>query len=102
MEEAKSGDEAHRQWLAAITRKQCRDYETLEISRLELGGLTMFFFNAEVAQKYAAIARGQVPGALSAGYCNGMIGYLPTAVMSRGNRRCILLWQAPTHLPSSL
>ena len=79
MEEAKSGDEAHRQWLAAITRKQCRDYETLEISRLELGGLTMFFFNAEVAQKYAAIARGQVPGALSAGYCNGMIGYLATA-----------------------
>ena len=61
MEEAKSGDEAHRQWLAAITRKQCRDYETLEISRLELGELTMFFFNTEVAQKYAAIARGQVP-----------------------------------------
>ena len=79
MEEAKSGDEAHRQWVAAITRKQCRDHETLEISRLDLGGLTMFFFNAEVAQKYAAIAREQVPGALSAGYCNGMIGYLATA-----------------------
>ena len=51
MEEAKSGDEAHRQWVAAITRKQCRDHETLEISRLDLGGLTMFFFNAEVAQE---------------------------------------------------
>ena len=81
MEEAKSGDEAHRQWVAAITRKQCWDHETLEISRLDLGGLTMFFFNAEVAQKYAAIAREQVPGALSAGYCNGMIGYLATAQM---------------------
>ena len=94
--------------MAAITRKQCWDHETLEISRLDLGGLTMFFFNAEVAQKYAAIAREQVPGALSAGYCNGMIGYLATARQishggyERRDQRCILLWQVPTRLPSNL
>lgn len=79
MEQAGIGDEAHRQWASAIARKQCRNSETLEISRLCLGELSAFFFNAEVAQKYAAIAREAVPGAVSAGYCNGMIGYLATA-----------------------
>ena len=59
--------------------QQCRDYEHWRSPVWIWGGLTMFFFNAEVAQKYAAIAREQVPGALSAGYCNGMIGYLATA-----------------------
>lgn len=79
VEQAQSGDEAHRQWAEVIARKQYRDHELLELSRLDLGGLTIFFLNAEVAQKYAAVARELVPGALTAGYCNGMIGYLATA-----------------------
>lgn len=79
IEQARNGDEAHRQWAEAVTRKQRRSYELLELSRLDLGGLTIFFLNAEVAQKYAAIARKLISGALTTGYCNGMIGYLATA-----------------------
>lgn len=79
VEQARNGDEAHRQWAEAVTRKHCRDHEQLELSRLDLGVLTIFFLNAEVAQKYAAVARELIPGALTTGYCNGMIGYLSTA-----------------------
>lgn len=79
MEQACVGDEAQQQWVSVIARKQCRNSETLKISKLCVGSFCAFFFNAEVAQKYAAIARETVPGAVCAGYSNGMIGYLATA-----------------------
>lgn len=79
LKEAEHGDPAHRQWAEVVRRKQCRSYEILEISMLRLGVLSVYFFNAEVSQFYAAAAREVRPGALSAGYSNGMIGYLPTA-----------------------
>ncbi|MEG1407611.1 MAG: alkaline ceramidase, partial [Ruthenibacterium sp.] len=40
---------------------------------------TLYTFNAEVSQYYAAYARCLVPGAVCAGYTNGMIGYVSTA-----------------------
>ncbi|WP_367924752.1 alkaline ceramidase, partial [uncultured Ruthenibacterium sp.] len=78
IEQAREGDEIHRQWASAVVSNHCRNTELLEISNLRLGSLSIFLFNAEMAQKYAAIAREAVSGALSVGYCNGMIGYLST------------------------
>ncbi len=76
---AEQGDLAHRQWREKLLAKGCRGSEALELSLLRLGALSIFFMNAEVAQEYAAFARRLLPGALVAGYSNGMIGYLATA-----------------------
>lgn len=77
---AAAGDIPSQQWMEACAKKDFRDYEILELSLLELGGFSMFFFNAEVSQHYAAFARQLRPDAITSGYTNGMIGYLANAV----------------------
>lgn len=76
---AAGGDVPSQQWVEACAKKRFRSYETLELSLLELGGFSMFFFNAEVSQHYAAFARSLRPDAIASGYTNGMIGYLANA-----------------------
>ena len=76
----KASDEAIRQWAEKILEKDLRPYETMEITRVVLAGQTLFTFNAEVSQFYAAYARTICPGAICVGYANGMIGYIPTSV----------------------
>lgn len=77
--DAEAGDLPSRQWMEACEKKNYRDHETLELSLLEVGGLSAFFLNAEVSQHYAAYARSLRPDAVTAGYTNGMIGYLANA-----------------------
>lgn len=77
---AAAGDIPSQQWMEACAKKNFRDYEILELSLLELGEFSMFFFNAEVSQHYAAYARQLRPDAITSGYTNGMIGYLANAV----------------------
>lgn len=74
---ADAGDLSCQQWLAACEKKHFRNYELLELSRLEIGCLNLFFFNSEVSQYYAAFAKTLKEDALTSGYTNGMIGYLP-------------------------
>ncbi len=74
-----SPDEAHRQWACRVLEKELRPYETLALTRVQLAGVPLYFFGAEVVQSYAEFARGLAPGALCAGYTNGMIGYLADA-----------------------
>jgi hypothetical protein len=76
---AAAGDLASQQWVEVCARKDFRDHEILELSLLELGDFSMFFFNAEVSQHYAAFARELRPNAITSGYTNGMIGYLANA-----------------------
>lgn len=76
---AAAGDIPSQQWVEACAKKNFRDHEILELSLLELGSLSMFFFNAEVSQHYAAFARALRPDAITSGYTNGMIGYLANA-----------------------
>lgn len=75
----KSEDEATRQWAQKVLDKNLRAREDMEISRITIGGFTLYTFNAEVSQYYAAFARSLVPGAICAAYTNGMIGYICTA-----------------------
>ena len=76
---AQGGDLPSQQWEAVCSKKDFRNYETLELSLLELGEFSMFFFNAEVSQHYAAFARTLRSDAITSGYTNGMIGYLANA-----------------------
>ena len=68
-----------REWANAVLKKGNKNNETFKIQSVQYGTLQVFFFNAEISQFYAAYARKLFPGALSAGYANGMIGYVMTA-----------------------
>lgn len=72
-------EEAKRQWAEKVIEKNFRPYETMEIACVVIAGQILFGFNAEMSQAYAAFARVICPGALCAGYTNGMIGYLAAA-----------------------
>ncbi|MFR2848962.1 MAG: neutral/alkaline non-lysosomal ceramidase N-terminal domain-containing protein [Hungatella hathewayi] len=80
---AKDSREEIRQWAAKVQEKKLRDYETLEVAALSLGKEKLYFLNAEVSMHYAKFLREQYPGAICAGYTNGMIGYLSSAVQIR-------------------
>ena len=80
---AKDSREEIRQWAAKVQEKDLRDYETLEVAALSLGKEKLYFLNAEVSMHYAKFLREQYPGAICAGYTNGMIGYLSSAVQIR-------------------
>lgn len=79
----KDSREEIRQWAEKIREKNLRNYETLEVSSLELGDQKIYFLNAEVSMHYAKVLREQFPGAVCAGYTNGMIGYLSSAAQIR-------------------
>ncbi len=74
-----SPDEAVRQWAEKVLAKSLRPYETLYMTRLDIGSTAFYFLNAEAVQSYAAFARTLHKGALTVGYTNGMIGYLASA-----------------------
>ncbi len=78
----KNGSELQKQWSTVILNKNNRDYEMLEITKLDLGeNLQILFYNAEVSQEYANFASKQSDKTvLSVGYSNGMIAYIPTKV----------------------
>ena len=75
--------EEMRQWAEKVREKQLRNYETLEVSSLELGDQKFYFLNAEVSMHYAKVLRERFPGAVCAGYTNGMIGYVSSAAQIR-------------------
>lgn len=74
-----SADEPTRLWAEKVLQKGLRPSETLELHLLRIAGQPVYLFSAEVVQSYAAFARAVCPGALCAGYANGMIGYLANA-----------------------
>lgn len=78
-EACQSPDEPTRLWAQKVLQKGLRAEETLEVHLLRIAGQPVYLFNAEVVQSYAAFARAVCPGALCAGYANGMIGYLANA-----------------------
>jgi len=69
-------DEITRQWAQKVLGKKMKPYEELEITRVDLGSVALFFFNAEMSQYYAEAVRKKIPGSLCVCYTNGMIGYL--------------------------
>lgn len=75
----KSPDEPTRLWAEKVLQKGLRASETLEVHLLHIAGQPVYLLNAEVVQSYAAFARAVCPGAICAGYANGMIGYLANA-----------------------
>ena len=76
----KTAQGVEREWARAVWDSGSRAFEELEVSCIRYGPEMCFYtFNAEVAQEYAAFARGVRPGAVCIAYTNGMIGYLCTA-----------------------
>ena len=73
---AHAEDDAMRQWAQKAIEKNFRDYETLEITRVDFGSTPVYFFNAEMSQQYALSVRQKNKNALCVCYTNGMIGYL--------------------------
>ena len=69
-------DDAMRQWAQKAIEKNFRDYETLEITRVDFGSTPVYFFNAEMSQQYALSVRQKNKNGLCVCYTNGMIGYL--------------------------
>lgn len=61
--------------------EKMRDYIPMEITKATLAeGLVLLTFNAEVVVEYGIFAKNLVQDrVLPMGYCNGMIGYIPTA-----------------------
>ena len=73
---AHAEDDAMRQWAQKAIEKNFRDYETLEITRVDFGSTPVYFFNAEMSQQYALSVRQKNKNGLCVCYTNGMIGYL--------------------------
>ncbi|MGI5172909.1 alkaline ceramidase [Treponema sp. OMZ 840] len=67
-----------RQWAQKAVEKNYRNYEILEITRVDFGSVPLFFFNAEMSQYYAELMRKKNPHAVCVAYANGMIGYVCT------------------------
>ncbi|QTQ11648.1 alkaline ceramidase [Treponema parvum] len=74
----KAEDESGREWAKKAIEKNFRDYETLEITRVDFGSSPVYFFNAEMSQQYASAVRQRDKNGLCVCYTNGMIGYLCT------------------------
>lgn len=80
VEAAAVEDSPDRQWAQAVLAKGLRPTERLDVYRIALGdGYVLFTLNAEVVQFYARFVRQICPGAVTAAYANGMIGYLCTS-----------------------
>ncbi len=67
--------------LLLASPERMREYIPMEMTKVTLAeGLMLLTFNAEVVVEYGLFAKGLVKdGVLPMGYCNGMIGYVPTA-----------------------
>lgn len=74
-----SKEVVERQWAGKILEKNNRNYEVLEISKIEYADKISFLtFNAEVSQAYSKLAKSLDETVISMGYVNGMIGYIST------------------------
>lgn len=72
------------EWAQKVMEHSEETAGRMEISRIRYGeALSLYTFNAEMSQYYAAFARELEPGSLSVAYCNGMIGYISTAQQIR-------------------
>ncbi len=72
-----------REWAEKVLKKDLRPYEVLEVGEWSLGEQYFYFLNGEPVMHYAEYARGLHPGAVCAGYSDGMIGYLCSAAQVR-------------------
>ena len=62
-----------------VLNKKNRDYETLVITKIQIGDIILLGYNGEVSQEYGLYAdRISDKTVISLGYINGMIGYIPT------------------------
>lgn len=72
-------DAVKQEWARRVLEKGNPETEPLRIKYLSYGeGLSVYFFDAELSQAYAAYARSLIPGALCTAYTDGMAGYVCT------------------------
>jgi predicted metal-binding transcription factor (methanogenesis marker protein 9) len=56
----------------------------LEMQFLQFGNeLSFVCFSGEMVQKYGVFVKENIPNSLALGYCNGMVGYVPTRTQIR-------------------
>ncbi|WP_058485688.1 neutral/alkaline non-lysosomal ceramidase N-terminal domain-containing protein [Defluviitalea phaphyphila] len=75
----KSEVEVEREWAKKVLEKDNRNYEIMEINKIDFADKISFLtFNAEVSQYYSKFAKSLDKNIISMAYTNGMIGYICT------------------------
>lgn len=68
-----------REWADKVLEKNNRDYEIMEISKINYAQELLFLtFNSEISQYYLEFAKSLDKRIISIAYTNGMIGYIST------------------------
>lgn len=74
-----SNNIVEREWAEKVLEKDNRNYETLEIRKVNLSNdLTILTYNCELSQEYSLYAQKLNGDTLTVAYSNGMIGYICT------------------------